>query len=78
MRALAHEHPVHQAVLLLLLSMVAYGMVHALSAHARQRGPSASMPAAPAPAGAEGQLGLHAADADADIGPGEEEPILVR
>ena len=71
----AWKHPPYSAVLLFLLSVLVYGTVRELTAHAAE--PPSPTAAIPARAEAQGQL-LHTASADTDLGPGEAEPILVQ
>jgi hypothetical protein len=77
MTRLARESPVFLLVLAALLAVLAYGTARRLTAHAANP-PPATVPAARALADDPGQVSLHVADADADVGPGNAEPVLAR
>ncbi len=77
MNRLVRELPLFQVVLALLVAVLAYGTVRRLTSHAaeaaeRRHGSSAALaPEQPQPV-------LHAADGNADLGPGSDEAALAR
>jgi len=74
-------HPVYFAVILFLLTVLAYGAVRQLTArvaHAAERPIPATTAAERAQGDAQGQATMHVADCDADQGPGEAESILAQ
>ena len=76
MNRLAREHPLFQLVLLSLLTVLAYGTIRHLSAHAAH--PPTKTAAAMDLADRQGQMSLHVADPSADVGPGFDEAAVAR
>jgi hypothetical protein len=77
MNRLAREHPLFPLVLLSLLAVLAYGTVRHLSAHAAHSSRATAAMARDLADG-QGQMSLHIADPDADVGPGFDEAAVAR
>jgi hypothetical protein len=77
MNRLAREHPLFPLVLLSLLAVLAYGTVRHLSAHAAHP-PRATAAMARDRADGQGQMSLHIANPDTDVGPGFDEAAVAR
>lgn len=73
---LARDLPLFTFVLAALLTVLAYGTVRRLAEHAA-RMPVTSQ-TVPALAEEQGQMPLHAADCDTDVGPGNAESVLAQ
>lgn len=69
--------PLFTFVLAALIAVLAYGTVRRLTACA-DSAPTAKVGAARALADEQGQMPLHLANCDADLGPGNAEPLLAR
>jgi hypothetical protein len=72
---LARDLPLFIFVLAVLLTALAYGTVHRLTAHAAR---TAAVTIETVRADEQGQMPLHAADCDTDVGPGDAESILAQ
>ena len=77
MSRLVRELPLFQLVILLLLAVLALGTVRRMTSHVAQ-GAVPGARAARELAESQGQLLLHTAEGDADVGPGSDEAMLAR
>ena len=77
MTRLARDLPLFTFVLVALLAVLAYGTVRRLTTRA-DRTPTATVEDARALAEEQGQVTLHVADCDKDLGPGDAESILAQ
>jgi hypothetical protein len=77
MTRLVRDLPLFTFVLAALVAVLAYGTVQRLTAHA-VRPAQATVEAARALAEEQGQVTLHVADCDKDLGPGEAESVLAQ
>ena len=74
---LTRDLPLFTFVLAALVAVLAYGTVRRLTAHTEQA-PKATIETARALADEQGQMPIHEADCDTDVGPGQAEPILAQ
>ena len=77
MTRLVRDLPLFTFVLAALAAVLAYGTVRRLTARA-DRPPMATIEAARALADEQGQMSLHIADCDKDLGPGNVESVLAQ
>ena len=77
MTRLVRDLPLFTFVLAALVAVLAYGTVQRLTTHAA-RPVQATVEAARALAEAQGQVTVHVADSDKDLGPGEAESVLAQ
>jgi hypothetical protein len=75
MAKLTRELPLFTFVLAALLAVLAYGTTRRLTADTARPAP-ATVQAVRALADDHGQMSMHIADGDADVGPGNAEPLL--
>ena len=73
---LARDLPLLTFVLAALLTILAYGTVRRLTEHAART--PVTTRTVPALAEEQGQMPLHTADCDTDVGPGDAESVLAQ
>ena len=73
MTRLARQLPLYTFVVVLLLAVLAYGTARRLTARAATASPATIETALP---DGQGEMWMHVADSDKDVGPGEAESVL--